>query len=401
MNISVETQGFLKRHNFTANLTEDLYKKIVEDMKKGLAQAGSDQAMIKAGSAAIREIKEGESAIVIDAGGTNFRSCLVTKTKMGIEISDFQKTSMPAIDRELNKNEFYEAIANNISRLKDLSDKITFCFSYAMTITEDGDGKIIRFSKEVKAKEAVGTYLGKELLAELKIQGWKKIKKINVLNDTTALLLSSFVEASEKTWGSHLAFILGTGMNSAYIQNNRIIVTECGMFSSLPLPQSDFDLTVCSRTTQPSQSLLEKMCSGAYMGDIATEMVKSAVKEGLFAPDFIAAEGFETRDFDAYFLKADKLLAPDQQKIKELLYSIISRSAELSAQAIYSAYLLSDKEKGELPVCITCNGSTFWKTPLLKEKVESRLKDLLPLAFEIIQIDDDITKGSFAAAFIQ
>ena len=254
MNISVETQGFLKRHNFTANLTEDLYKKIVEDMKKGLAQAGSDQAMIKAGSAAIREIKEGESAIVIDAGGTNFRSCLVTKTKMGIEISDFQKTSMPAIDRELNKNEFYEAIANNISRLKDLSDKITFCFSYAMTITEDGDGKIIRFSKEVKAKEAVGTYLGKELLAELKIQGWKKIKKINVLNDTTALLLSSFVEASEKTWGSHLAFILGTGMNSAYIQNNRIIVTECGMFSSLP--QSDFDLTVCSRTTQPSHPVI-------------------------------------------------------------------------------------------------------------------------------------------------
>ena len=60
----------------------------------------------------------------------------------------------------------------------------------------------------------------------------------------------------------------------------------------------------------------------------------------------------------------------------------------------------TDKEKGELPLCIACNGSTFWKTPLLKESTEAQLKTLLQQPFEIIQIDDDITKGSFAAAFI-
>lgn len=398
MNISAETQNFLTRHNFTVSFADNLHQKIVEDMNKGLTTGGSDQAMIKAGSAAVREIQEGESAIVIDAGGTNFRSSLVTKTKDGIEISDFRKTVMPATDRSLNKKEFYQAIAQNISRLKDRSDKISFCFSYAMAITEDGDGKIIRFSKEVKAAEAVGTYLGKELLAELKIQGWKKIKKINVLNDTTALLLSSFVEGSEKKWSSHLAFILGTGMNSAYIQNKRIIVTECGMYSALP--QSDFDIAVCSRTTQPHQSLLEKMCSGAYLGDIATEMVKTAVLESLFSSSFTAPERFETKDFDAYFSKSDTTLSPDKLRITELLYVIISRSAKLSAEAIYAASLCSDKEKGELPVCITCNGSTFWKTPLLKETAEAQLKALLQQPFEIIQIDNDITKGSFAAAFI-
>ena len=399
MNISAETQSFLNKHNFSVSLADNLHQKIVEDMKKGLTSGGSDQAMIKAGSAAVREIKEGESAIVIDAGGTNFRSSLVTKTKDGIEISDFQKTSMPAIDRELNKKEFYEAIAKNIERLKDRSDKISFCFSYAMAITEDGDGKIIRFSKEVKAPEAVGTYLGKELLNELKIQGWKRIKKINVLNDTTALLLSSFVESSEKKWSSHLAFILGTGMNSAYIQNKRIIVTECGMFTNLP--QSDFDVTVCSRTTQPEQSLLEKMSSGAYLGDIATEMVKAAAKEGLFSSVFTAPEHFETKDFDRYFTKEEEALSPDELKLKEMFYAIIIRAAKLSAATIYAATFCSDKEKGELPMCITCNGSTFWKTPLLKETTEAELKALLQQPFKIIQIDDDITKGSFAAAFIQ
>lgn len=404
---------FLERHNFSLSIADQLHTKILSDMERGLSSGGAEEAMIKAGSSAVRKINTGESAIVIDAGGTNFRSSLVTKTESGIEISDFEKTIMPAIDRELNKHEFYKAIADNIARLKDRADKISFCFSYAMAITEDGDGTIIRFSKEVKAPQAIGTYLGKELLAELNMQGWKKIKKINVLNDTTALLLSSFVDSSHpSSWSSRLAFILGTGMNSAYIHNKRIIVTECGMFSDLS--QSDFDLEVCKKTTLPQQSLLEKMSSGAYLGDLAYEMLKTACIENEFSTQFCKTfsnfKYIATADFDGLFStdRQTRLTSlcksgteADQQLLKKMITAIITRSAYLSAEAIYAAILSADKEKEDAPVCITSNGSTFWKTPLLKEKVESRLKELLSTDFEIIQIDDDITKGSFAAAFIQ
>ena len=405
---NLKAQAFLEKHNFSSEIADQLHKKILSDMDKGLKTGTSVQAMIKAGSASVREISEGENAIVIDAGGTNFRSCLVTKTKNGLELSDFQKTSMPAIDRELNKEEFYKAIANNISRLKDLSDKISFCFSYAMEITEDGDGKILRFSKEVKAPEAVGTFLGKELLKELNNQGWKKIRKINVLNDTTALLLST----SSQVCSSRIAFILGTGMNSAYIHNHKIIVTECGMFSDLP--QSDFDKIICSRTSQPDKSLLEKMCSGAYLGNLAYEMLTKACFEGYFSDQFVNAfkklSEISTSDFDGLFYKEKSSRLSELSKdsnsedidfLKALISAIIERSAFLTAEAIYAAALSADKEKEELPVCIACNGSTFWKTPLLKEMAERRLKELLPAGFEIIKIDDDITKGSFAAAFIQ
>lgn len=402
---------FLTRHNFSLSIADNLHKKIQADMKKGLTSGGADQAMIKAGSACVRTIKEEEKVIVIDAGGTNFRSCLVTKTSSGITISDFEKRSMPAIDRELSRQEFYNAITENISRLKDKADKISFCFSYAMAITEDGDGKIIRFSKEVKAPEAIGSYLGQELLAELKMQGWKKIKKINVLNDTTALLLSSFIEDSGRKWSSHIAYILGTGMNSAFIDKKRIIVTECGMFSQLP--QSDFDLAVSNKTNQPKQSILEKMCSGAYLGDLAFEMIKGACSENEFSPQFCKAfsklKSLRTSDFDGLLYDTKKTCLSelneignkeDRMLLKEIITAIITRSAFLSAEAIFAATLSADKEKEDSPVCITCNGSTFWKTPLLKEKVESRLRDLLSTPFEIIQINDDITKGSFAAAFI-
>ena len=126
MNTQTKALDFLASHNFTLAVADNLHNKILADMESGLKRGGSDQAMIKAGSALVEEIKEGENAIVIDAGGTNFRSCLVTKTKDDLEISDFQKTLMPAIDRELNRHEFYKAIADNISRLKDRSDKISF-----------------------------------------------------------------------------------------------------------------------------------------------------------------------------------------------------------------------------------------------------------------------------------
>lgn len=413
MDTRTEAKVFLSKHNFSTDIADNLHKDILQDMYKGLTSGNADQAMIKAGKTVNRTINEGENVIVIDAGGTNFRSCLVTKTQNGIEISEFEKTSMPAIERKLSKKEFYSAIANNISRLKDCSDKISFCFSYAMEITENGDGKILRFSKEIKAEEAVGTYIGKELLAELKNQGWAKIKKINVLNDTTALLLSSYV-SENKNWGKHIAFILGTGMNSAYIKKEHIIVTECGMYSALP--QSDFDLIVCGRTRQPDKSILEKMCSGAYLGEIAFEMLIKASFEGLFSESFASEikklDGLTTADFDSLFIEGKSSCLSeiikqgsekDIQLLKELITAIISRSANLTAEAIYSAIIASDyqdKEKEELPVCITCNGSTFWKTPLLKEKVENRLKTLLPTDFEIIKIEDDITKGSFAAAFI-
>ncbi len=421
MNPKLTVFNFFNKHNFSLDVADRLHEKLLSDMRKGLATEDADQAMIKAGLAFPPEIKEGESVIVIDAGGTNFRSCLVTKRKgcKEIEISDFQKTSMPAIDRSLSKNEFYKAIANNISRLKNKAEKISFCFSYAMDITEDGDGKIIRFSKEIKAQDAVGSYIGKELLSELKKQGWTSIKKINVLNDTAALLLSSYVDENQK-WGGRMAFILGTGMNSAYISQGRIIVTECGMFSQLP--QSDFDITVCSKTSQPNQSLLEKMTSGAYMGEIAFVMIKTACKEGLFSESFVneinKLSFISTADFDevlidkkqtenknktmpSHLMSAlEKGSEEDLQLLREFLISIINRSANLTAESIYAAAKSTDTENESAPICINCNGSTFWKTPLLKEKAENRLKRLLSADFEIMKIEDDITKGSFAAAFI-
>ena len=410
MDTNKTIKEFLNRHGFHETVADGLHEKIISDMNLGLAGEKSDQAMLHGSKASVREIQQGETAIVIDAGGTNFRSCLVTKNNNGISVSHFEKTAMPGIERNLTKEEFFKQIAENIFRLKDLSDRISFCFSYAMEITEGGDGKILKFSKEVKAHEAEGSFLGKELMAELVKQGWKRVKKINVLNDTAALLLSGILSTQEQIKTSHIAFILGTGMNSAYIHNGHIIVTECGMFNQIP--QSEFDIIVDKKSSQPKLSILEKMCSGVYLGQIVHAMIEAACNEKLFSPAFTSffsskAENFQrltAAHLDPILKDEGELInagtSEDAYILKYLTTSTVLRSANLVAEAICAAVLSADKKNESHQVCIACNGSTFWKTPLLKETVESRLKKLISENFEIVQIENDITAGTFAAAFI-
>ena len=74
-----KVQSFIDRHNLGAcSVDADKVLSLFRDeMKKGLS-GSSSLAMIPTYVSTDAEIKEGESVIVLDAGGTNFRTCLVT-----------------------------------------------------------------------------------------------------------------------------------------------------------------------------------------------------------------------------------------------------------------------------------------------------------------------------------
>ena len=107
------------------------------------------------------KIKTGSKRILIDAGGTNFRSAVGYFDEEGnVVIEDLHKTTMPATERELTKQEFYTQIAKNIERLLPKADNVGFCFSYSVEMGADVDGTVGKFSKEVKAPKVVGTRVG-------------------------------------------------------------------------------------------------------------------------------------------------------------------------------------------------------------------------------------------------
>ena len=71
-----------------------------------------------------------------------------------------------------------------------MSDRIGFCFSYAMSMQPDRDGRLIRICKEIKARGVDGTLVGAELVKAMRRRGLGTGWKVTVLNDTVAALMA-------------------------------------------------------------------------------------------------------------------------------------------------------------------------------------------------------------------
>lgn len=423
-----QVNEFLKKNNFDNDISVDfLSEKILYDMNLGLfgGKEKSGEDMFRAWILPPEKRPENQNVIVIDAGGTNFRSCLVSFDKNGdFSISDFRKTKMPGVERELSKKEFFDAIAGNIEYLKNKSDRIGFCFSYAMNITKDGDGIPNAFSKEVKAPEVLGCPVGKTLAEVLHSRGWNKIKKIVLLNDTEAALLAGKAAAKNGTeFSSYIGFILGTGINAAYIQpkldgkiENQIIVCESGKCDKIPL--SDFDKAMDKKCAVPKQYPLEKQCSGAYLGAVAFEMLLSAAEEKFLSD----GTSKKIRNLEKLTLiEVDEFLhspykdgsicslcenEDDREKIYLILDALIERCAKNAAAILSACAKMSGKGKNCLhPIGILCNGTTFYKTHKLHERIVSYLDKFLikdnGIYYEILTLDNDITLGTAIAGLVE
>lgn len=444
MNPTQAVDSFLGRHNFDLSGT-DLNKAIsalLYDMEEGLIadpllqpKQGASMDMIPTWTTPPSESPKNQSVIVIDAGGTNFRSCLVQFDAEGNpSISEMQKQAMPATDREFSKKEFFSTIASFLDHLKNKATRIGFCFSYAMSITPEGDGKVIQFSKEIKAKEVIGSLVGESLSEALVERGWKKPEKIILLNDTTAALLAGASTAkSGKQYDSYVGFILGTGMNAAYIESEKIkkittqasgdcapqiVVTESGKCNKLP--SCTFDLDFDKTTNSPGLYNFEKKCSGAYLGPVARLAIIAAAAEDFFSTKVCEAiktlDRLELKDMDQFFYgpyRTDTVLGSvlaegnefDREFMYRLLDAFVERSAKLAAANIAASIIKSGKGTNPVkPVCVLCEGTTFLKTHNLKERVIGYLNQVLTeqrnIWFEIVTLDNAVTLGSAVAGLI-
>ncbi|MBQ0166939.1 MAG: hexokinase [Treponema sp.] len=445
MSVYQNVTAFLNRHGFSAAGYDinTVVEGLLYDMKESLANGIGDldsmagaEDMIPTWGLPPKEAPKNQKIIVIDAGGTNFRSCLVTFDAAGkAEISELEKTSMPGIGKELGKDEFYDAVAANLDHLKNKADRIGFCFSYAMEITPDGDGRVLKFSKEIKAKAVEGTMVGACLSDALVKRGWNRPKKITLLNDTTAALLAGASTATGgRAFSSYVGFILGTGMNTAYIESEpigkiagmkdsagnsapseQIVVCESGRFNKLQ--RSDFDRDFDRTTNTPGLYYMEKQCSGAYLGPVALIALKQAAEEGLFsepvAKALKALDKAETKDMDMFFFAprnaetvygsiAAKGTQADADTIFTILDAFVERSARLSAALIAAAVIKSGKgTSAALPVGVVCNGTTFYKTHNLMQRFTGYLNDVLisqrHLYYELLSVENDITLGAAVA----
>lgn len=421
---------FLKKYQMDY-LDVDFDKNVnafLKEMEKGLAGKKSTLDMIPTYIDVVAEVPINKRVIVADAGGTNFRVATVhfdDRRKPVIE--NPQMFKMPGVQHEISKDEFFKVMAGYLKDVIAISANIGFCFSYAVEIFPNKDGRLIRCSKEIKAKEVEGELIGENLNRAIVSMGLGDEKHIVLLNDTVATLVAG-IGYQNRTFGSYIGFILGTGTNTCYVEKNsnikktkdldplkrQIINTESGSFGRIR--QGKSDIAFDKSTVNPGVHKFEKMISGAYLGPLCLRTIQKACVENLFSTPVAGSlwemSELETKDMNDFLLYpyGNNLLAnickqgnPDDALT---LYYIADRLTEraakltainLSAMAIKSSQG-TDPTK---PICIVAEGTTFYQMKSLKSRTEFYLKQYLEnkrcIYFDIISVENATLIGAAIA----
>lgn len=410
--------------------TDEMLDFFLKEMNDGLTDKGSSLSMIPTFISDKSILVPGKKLIVIDAGGTNLRTCLVSfDENLKPEITNFKKVPMPGVKSEVSAKEFFSVFATQVEGIIDESDYIGFCFSYAATISSDNDGTPIVFSKEIKAPEVIGKKVGATLLAELKNRGFEvENKRVAVLNDTVATLLAGKAASSkDKQYDGYVGFILGTGTNTAYLEKNDNIATLPGInegnqvinveSGSLNIKQGKIDELFNSKTKDPNQYIFEKMISGAYLGPLSNVVIEKAVEEGILSKNFgdnfkkygpvntTEMSHFLEMPFNENYklVKCVKDCKEDAQNLWFILESLIERAGKMTAVNLTAAVIKTGFGKDPLhPVCINADGTTFYKTEYLEKYTNYYLEELLVKKYhryyETVCIDNSPTIGAAIAA---
>jgi hexokinase len=403
-------------------------KAFLGEMERGLAGKKSTLDMIPTYIEVGAEVPTNKRVIVADAGGTNFRVATVyfDDNKKPV-IENLRLFKMPGSQNELSKDEFFKVMAGYFKDVNDAAKNIGFCFSYAVEILPNKDGRLIRFSKEVKARGVEGQLIGENLNRAMTTTGLAANKHIVLLNDTVATLLAG-VGYKNKTFGSYIGFILGTGTNTCYVEKNanikkkkdldpsksQIINTESGSLGNCA--RGKIDAAFDKSTVNPGIHKFEKMISGAYLGPVCLRTIHKACDEHLFstavADTLWRIPELETKDMNDFMLYpyGRNLLANACKNGKNedtlTLYYIADRLTERAAKltAINLSAMAIKSGQGadpSRPICIVAEGTTFYQMKGLKPRTEFYLKQYLEnklgIYCEIVGVDNATLIGAAIA----
>ncbi len=405
MRINPNVEDYLRREGiFHGQIQmQQVVADIHAEMDKGLAGENSSLPMIPTYIKCSPQIHCNKKVVALDAGGSNLRAALVHFNDKGKPvIAKFRKTTMPGRKREVSKAEFYSLLVGHFAEFAGQAGSIGLCFSYPSEITPDRDAIPTECTKEVKAPGILGESIISNIRETLAHNGLKSDHSVVVINDTPATLLAGTSSSPEKHYSDYIGFVLGTGMNGCYQESRipkinwtghfaQLINTECGSFSIFPRGSVDKKLDVY--TAAPGKYLFEKVISGGYFGAYCRVVIMDAVQQGLFSlpasARLVSISSLQTKEVNSYLHNPQDIDNPltaaladssdeDQTTLFELLDTLLERAAKLTACCISALVLRNDGGRNPLhPVCVTIDGTTFYRYYRFQSRVESYLNSYL------------------------
>ena len=415
---------FMRRHGMTAAIDPAEYaEKMRLDMERGLAGEKSAMPMIPTYIRFGGEIPRGVPAAVIDAGGTNFRSGLVTFTEDGYTLEDVTKQKMPGIEKPVTWDEFISFTADRIMPLMDRTQLIGFCFSYSADITPEIDGIVRRIDKEVVITGSSGRLIGASLVEELARRGVTG-KRVFILNDTVAALLGSSCTLDKSAYSGFIGQISGTGTNTCCALPYRrigklgidsgesiLVNLESGLYDGMP--QGEFDVILDRASHNAGEKIMEKLAAGVYLGELGRLMLCAAADEGLLSEGSarrVRALGrIDASVIDAWAsgeqleLAADN--AADGDFAQTISLELFRRSAKCMCANLTAIMLLTGAGGDALrPVCVCAEGSLVDRSRHFRPMLERYLQEYAAGRFgkhAVMRVSRETTlSGSAAAALL-
>ncbi len=416
----IKVAQFMKNHGMDAERVglSECTKAFSDAMCSGLAAPQKNMPMLPAYLYSSGKLKKGEKAVVIDAGGTNFRTALIGFDGERAVIDCLDKRPMPGAAEPASWDEFISCVADCVQPLLKQAGDIGFCFSYPVEITPECDGKVLGLTKQVEIEGAVGSYLGASLRAELGKRG-EKPGRIVVLNDTPATLLAGKALA-KGSFDGYIGLVAGTGCNTCCeIECDKIeklgltgrgkmlVNLESGSFCSFP--RGDADLAMDADLPDTGEYIAEKMISGRYLGQVCMYTLKMAAKEGLFSERATEIIGkmieVTTPTIDKWgsgrFPKGFN--SEDRVNLVYIISEIFERSARCIASMLCGILEVTGAGSSR-PVCIAVDGSLYSESKLLRPELERFMDvyagEIMDRRYEFVNGENMSLIGTAAAVLL-
>ncbi len=391
------------------------------EMRSGLNGEKSSYPMIPTYLKTSGVIPENRYAVVIDAGGTNFRCGLAHFQNGQCIIEHTKKTTMPGVVQPVSWQEFISFVADEIEELIPYAELIGFCFSYSADITPEVDGKVLYIDKEVSVHGCEGKLIGKCLAEELETRGHTG-KRVVILNDTAAVQLGGLAKHLQDNYTTCFGQVSGTGTNTccpvkgAQIRKlkngafDMIVNLECGSYSGLK--GGVFDRELDQATHCPGSKHFEKMTAGVYLGELCHRTLIRAGKDGLLSErcteklSAMPHAGSSVIDAwaDGSGLTGIAETETDLGVISEISRYYFHRSAKLMCANLAAMALLTGAGLHGDHAAVFAEGSLVQKSryyaPELRRLMQKHLREELGRDISLVVEDGTTLPGAAAAALL-
>jgi hexokinase len=377
---------------------------LVTAMRSGLAGRTSSLRMLPSFIARPTGEEQGE-AVAIDFGGTNVRILRVTLGGGRAERGGYNSFSL--IDPsgtydftrpETRGEELFDFIARHTAGiLAGGTSPLPLGHTFSFPCRQDGinHAVLIQWTKEIRTGGVEGRDVTPLLEEALRRQGVVNVHPRAVINDTVGTLLAAAYRWRNVDIGS----ICGTGHNTCYLEPNHpltgkpmIVNMESGNFDGIRL--TPYDREVNEASSYPGAQLLEKQVSGAYLGEVATAVLRRMVSDGLlpagdrdWGRGSLAGADLTRILKDGSGLQATKTVAENRlalaglsagqlQAIRRVVRSVAGRSARLVG-ATYAGILRYLDAELEREHVIAIDGSLYEHLPGYDAGIHAALEAVL------------------------